>query len=69
MKTCLIVDGSPMRLGTGTGLARLPLACLTSVPASPQPFWAKTVGVWSSLIAASEGSVKRVSEAVVPCVP
>ena len=65
-----MVDGSPIRRGTGTAAtARPPLACFTSVSASPQPFWANTRGVYVSRMSPSPGSVNRVSDAVVPCVP
>ena len=70
MNTCLIVEGSPIRLGTATGGTMLPsTACLTSESAPPQPFCLKTCGVYVALISASLGRVNRVSEAVVPWVP
>ena len=64
--TCLMVDGSPTRLGTGTARARLPAACFTSPV--PQPFCLKTTEV-HFLTSRSEGRVNRVSEPVVPWVP
>ncbi len=58
MKTCLIVEGSPRRAGTGTGFALLP--CLaTSTEPGLQPFCRKTLAV-CALIVLSSGSVNRV---------
>ena len=61
-----MVDGSPMRFGIATGAPGLRLACSTSLWS--QPFWAKTVGVYR-VVSTSLGRAKRVSEAVVLCVP
>ena len=66
-KTCLIVEGSPSRSGTGSAFPEVLRPAVRTEP-GVQPFCLKTLAVWA-LTVLSSGSVNWVRLDVVSWVP